>query len=333
MYIIVLMTGALLSVNRVHLIKTLKRCGPVFLAAAVCATGFGLLGGKMVGMSMGETLSYFILPNLGGGNGAGAVPMADIFNQITGTPAKDYYAKALAILTLGSTIALIFGVVLNRIGQMIPGLAGDGKTLLRDSTKETKLEGAGEVEYEPSRLDIANAFLVAASFYTVANILGKWLLPNIGGVIIHPLAYLIVLLTLANVFNIVPENLQAASNVLGDFVVEKMAPFCFAGLGIAVTDFSEFVAAITFQNFFVCFMIILGVVIGSGIIAQLVGFYPIDAIIAAGLTCSNRGDSADVILLSATGRMGLMPYAQVMSRLGGAVILALSSVVFTIFYA
>ena len=332
LYIIVLMVGSLLSVNRTHLIKTLKRCGPVFLGVLVVGTIFGIIGGKIVGMPLGDILAYFVLPNLGGGNGAGAVPMSDIFNQITGLPADAYYAKALAILTLGSTIALIFGVVLNSIGKKFPKLTGDGKTLLRDSSKSFQLEGAGEVEMKPSMIDIANAFVVAAGFYALANIFGKLLLPKIFGVILHPLAYLILFLTLANILNIIPTSLRAGAKVLSEFIVEKMGPMCFAGMGIAITDFGEFVAAISFQNFFVCFMIILGVVVGAGLIGYLVGFYPIDSIIAAGLTCSNRGDSADVILLSSTDRMGLMPYAQVLSRLGGAVVLALCSTIFTIFF-
>lgn len=331
-YIIILMAGSLLAVNRTHLLETLKRCGGVFLGAVAIGAVFGIVAGKLVGLSLAETLAYYVLPNLGGGNGAGAVPMSEIFNQVTGGSADAYYSRALALLTLGSTIALIVGVVCNKIGKVVPKWAGDGKTLLRDGTKKFKLEGAGEVEYKPSMTDIANGIVVAGGFYALANLFGKWLLPNIFGVIVHPLAYLILFLTLANVLNIIPENLRAGLKVLSEFIVEKMGPMCFAGMGIAITDFGEFVAAFSIQNLFVCFMIILGVALGAGITGWLVGFYPIDSIIAAGLTCSNRGDSADVILLGATGRMGLMPYAQVLSRLGGAVVLALSSTVFMLFF-
>ena len=331
LYIIVLMAGSLLSVNRKHLTETLKRCGPVFFGAVFGATILGIIGGKIVGIPLGDLLSYYVLPNLGGGNGAGAVPMSEIYNQVTGKPSEVYYAKALAILTLGSTIALILGVILNSLGKKFPGLAGDGKTLLRDTGKKFALEGAGEVEMNPSMTDIANAFIVATGFYAFANIVGKMMLPKIFGVIVHPLAYLILFLTLANIMDIIPTNLRAGAKVLSEFIVEKMGPMCFAGMGIAITDFSEFLTAITFQNFAACLGIELGIVMGAGIVAQIVGFYPIDAIIATGPTCSNRGDSADVILLGATDRMGLMPFAQVLSRLGGAFVLALSSTVFTAF--
>ena len=97
-------------------------------------------------------------------------------------------------------------------------------------------------------------------------------------------------------------------------------------------DFGEFVAAITLQNLFVTFMIILGIAIGAAVLGWAVGFYPIDSAIIVGLCCANRGGSADVVLLGATGRMELMPYAQVLSRLGGAIVLALSSAVFAAFF-
>ena len=48
-YIIFLITGGLLTIDRNSLLKTLKRCGPVFLGAVIGAVAFGLLGGEGLG--------------------------------------------------------------------------------------------------------------------------------------------------------------------------------------------------------------------------------------------------------------------------------------------
>lgn len=328
-YIIFLIAGGLLTIDRNILVKTLKRCGPVFVGAVAGAAAFGILGGLIFGKPVGETLAYYILPNLGGGNGSGAVPMSQIFEQVTGSSKDAYYSTAVAILTLGSTIALIIGVLLNRIGQIFPHLAGDGKNLLKTVSSSDIIE---EEPYEPTKLDLANAFLVTGSFYALANIFGNMLLPSIFGVIIHPFAYLILFLTLANVFNLIPKNLRYGAEVMSDFIIGKMGPMVFAGMGVALLDFGDFLSALTLDNVLINLLIILGVVVGSGIMGTLVGFYPIDAVIVAGLTCSNRGDSADVILLTATDRMSLIAYASAISKLGGAIVLALSSLVFTSFF-
>lgn len=58
---------------------------------------------------------------------------------------------------------------------------------------------------------------------------------------------------------------------------------------------------------------------------KLVGFYPVEAAITAGLCMANMGGTGDVAVLSAAKRMELMPFAQISSRLGGAIILIIGS--------
>lgn len=330
-FILLLMAGGILSVDRDILLKTLKRCGPVFAGTIIMGGIFGLVAGMLVGMTPANILAYYILPNLGGGNGAGAVPMSEIFEQVTGNSREAYYATALAILTLGSTIALIIGVLLNCLGDIKPSLTGDKTQLLR-SEKSGSKSTEKKSTVKPETSDIVAGFLVAGGFYALACIFGNLILPSIGSLIIHPYAYLVLFLTLGNIFDLIPERFRAGTRALQKFATGSMGPIMFAGIGLAIMDFGEFVAAITLQNLFVTFMIILGIAVGAAVLGWAVGFYPIDSAIIVGLCCANRGGSADVVLLGATGRMELMPYAQVLSRLGGAIVLALSSAVFAAFF-
>ncbi|TDX29867.1 2-hydroxycarboxylate transporter family protein [Modicisalibacter xianhensis] len=72
---------------------------------------------------------------------------------------------------------------------------------------------------------------------------------------------------------------------------------------------------------------------GAAFGAGLVGFYPIESAITAGLCMVNMGGTGDVAVLSAARRMSLMPFAQISSRLGGALILLISSVVVPLIFA
>lgn len=90
--------------------------------------------------------------------------------------------------------------------------------------------------------------------------------------------------------------------------------------------------AISLKNGIICFAIVLGAVIGTAVFGWLLGFYPIDSAITAGLCMANRGGGGDLIVLSAADRLELMSYAAVSSRLGGGLVLVLAGIVFSILY-
>lgn len=78
---------------------------------------------------------------------------------------------------------------------------------------------------------------------------------------------------------------------------------------------------------------VLGAVLGAAIIGRLVGFYPIEAAITAGFCMANMGGTGDVAVLMASKRMELMPFAQISSRLGSAVIILFASFLVPVFFA
>jgi Na+/citrate or Na+/malate symporter len=72
-------------------------------------------------------------------------------------------------------------------------------------------------------------------------------------------------------------------------------------------------------------------VLGAALLGKAVGFYPIESAISAGLCMANMGGTGDVAVLSASKRMQLMPFAQIASRLGGAIILLLAGLIIPLF--
>ena len=104
------------------------------------------------------------------------------------------------------------------------------------------------------------------------------------------------------------------------------------GIGIAYTDMGQIIEAFSPMYLILVLVVILGAIIGAGLIGRLVGFYPIEAAITAGLCMANMGGTGDVAVLMASQRMELMPFAQISSRLGGALIILMASILVPIFF-
>lgn len=65
------------------------------------------------------------------------------------------------------------------------------------------------------------------------------------------------------------------------------------GLGFDF-DLGELVAACSPANLIIAAVIVLGAILGSALVGKLVGFYPIDAAVTAGLCMANRGGAGDI---------------------------------------
>jgi Na+/citrate or Na+/malate symporter len=67
---------------------------------------------------------------------------------------------------------------------------------------------------------------------------------------------------------------------------------------------------------------------GTGfVVARFIGLYPIDTAIATGCH-SGQGGTGDVAILTAGNRMQLMPFAQIATRIGGAIMVTLTLIAF-----
>lgn len=69
-----------------------------------------------------------------------------------------------------------------------------------------------------------------------------------------------------------------------------------------------------------------------GIGGHLVGFYPIESAITAGLCTTNMGGTGDIAVLSSAKRMELLPFAQIATRICGALILVVASILIRILF-
>lgn len=326
-FICFLIVGSLVGMDRKVLIKSGSLFIPAILAAIVGSALLGVLAGLVIGKSPIEMITAYVLPIMGGGAGAGAIPMAQVYSDVTGQDSSSYLSFALAILALGNIVSILMAVVLDLVGKKFPKLAG-GDRLLRDNSKEL-FTGEKKAEEPVSMDDIGAAIFVTAGFFMLGQLMAKKILPSVMGVSIPNFAYIILLAALANILNLIPENIRRGLVKCQQFCGTKLVWIQMAGMGIAAIDFHTMLSVLSLGNLFAVVMIVVGAVIGSALFGWLVGFYPVESGVTAGLCMANMGGAGDLAVLGAAKRMNLMGYAQISSRIGGAIILLIGSLAFS----
>lgn len=326
-YIAALITGSILGMNRKLLIKAAVRYLPCICGAVVLALVFVSVFGYFFGMSAGESIAYIGIPIMGGGMGAGAVPISKVFESALGIDADVILSRLVPAVALGNAIAIVFGGLLDRVGKSFPALTGNGQLVISedDSLKQEDAQKKAD-----SVLEYGVGIIVAAAFMTLGTVLAK--LVALAGLDIHAYAWMILAVAAAKVLDAIPEKYEKAASVWYSFVSKNFTAALMLGIGVAYTDLGQIISSLTPTYLVLVLVVIIGAVLGAGIIGKLVGFYPVEAAITAGLCMANMGGTGDVAVLTAAKRMELMPFAQISSRLGGAFIILIASFLVPIFF-
>ena len=325
-YIAALITGSLLGMNRDLLIKASLRYLPTIIAGVVVALGLASLVSPLVGSNPAQAMAYVGIPIMGGGMGAGAVPIADVFAGTLKVPSTEILAKLVPAVALGNAMAIVSGGVLKKLGQSHPEWTGNGQMMRKGNFEIKKDEN-----YSPSIQDYMRGLVLALAFFSWGAILSNGVEKAIG-LKLHTYAYMIISVAIVKALNILPEKYTKAANGWYKFVAGVFTSGLMLGIGLAYTNFADIISAFSLQYIVLCAVVVIGSILGTWFMGRIMGFYPIEAAITAGLCMANMGGTGDVAVLTASDRLEIMPFAQISSRLGGALIILLASIIIPLFF-
>ena len=302
--------------------------GGLILSFALCV---GL--GAITGFGAVKALLLIALPIMGGGMGAGATPLSKIFES-TGTMSA---ADAISIMTpavaIGNAISIVMaGIIVKIIKDK--KWNGNGALMQAGSVDPKELEISPEMQKKRDDINVINlgiGLLVSCSFFIWGFILsGLWKNYVSSTVTIHAYAWMIITVAICKIFNLIPEHIEIACYQWFQFIMKNLTTTLLVGIGLCYLNINTVIETFTLQYLLLCLVTCLGAFFGAAIVGKLVGFYPVESGLTAGLCMANMGGTGDVAVLSAANRMELMPFAQISSRLGGAIILLLGSLMLSL---
>ncbi|MCX4145064.1 MULTISPECIES: 2-hydroxycarboxylate transporter family protein [Paraburkholderia] len=317
LFIASIIVGSILSMDRRVLIQGFIKIFVPLALGSVAAGIVGTLVGTVLGLGAHHTFFYIVAPIMAGGVGEGAIPLSVGYSEILHLPQGDLFAQVLPPVMLGSLTAIVFSGLLDRVGKRFPHLTGEGRLQVGEEDEmcpvQEEIRGHVDVSH------IAAAGITAITLYLLGlmcrNLFG---LPA-------PVAmlFLAVLVKLARAVS--PPLQEGAFVVYKFFSTAVTYPLLFA-IGVTMTPWDKLMAAFTFPNL-VTIVATVGTLMGTGfLVGRRLNMYPIDTAIV-NARHSGQGGTGDVAILTAANRMQLMPFAQIATRIGGAIIVTLTLIV------
>ena len=330
-YIAALITGSILGMNRKLLVKAAARYFPAIFGGLILAFGLCMGIAAIMGYPVMNALLLIALPIMGGGMGAGATPLSKIFESSSSMTAAEALSVMTPAVAIGNAVSIVLAGVLVKI---IKGkLNGNGALMQAGSIDPKELEISPEMQAKRDNLSLTNmgiGLLTSGAFFAWGFILaGAW--KALGtGITIHAYAWMIITVAICKITNILPERIEIACYQWFQFIMKNLTNMLLIGIGICYLEIGTVISSFSITYLVLCAATCIGAFVGAALIGKLVGFYPFESGVTAGLCMSNRGGTGDVAVLSAANRMELMPFAQISSRLGGAVILLLASLMLSV---
>ncbi|ODP34250.1 2-hydroxycarboxylate transporter family protein [Pandoraea sp. ISTKB] len=308
LYIACLVAGSMLGMNRKILIQGFLKMFVPLLIGTLAAIAAGCLAGLLFGFSPRHTFFFIVMPILGGGIGEGILPLSIGYSEITGEAQGHLIATMVPAALIGNVVAILSAGLLKRFGEKRPHYNGNGM-LVRSGEDRALLEGQ---HVEPA-LDLrlmGHGLLLACTLF----ILGALLAPITG---IPGPVLMIVAAAVMKVARVIPASMETGAYQMYKFMSTNLTFAILVGLGTLFVSWDKLVGAFSTAYFVICASTVIAMVVSGFFVGMWLKMFPVESAIVTACH-SGLGGTGDVAILSSSNRMGLMPFAQISTRIGGA---------------
>ena len=323
LYIACLVTGSMLGMDRRVLIQGFLRMVVPLTIGTVAAIVAGCAAGLVFGYDVKHTFFFIVMPIIAGGIGEGILPLSLAYAELIGLPQSALIATLIPAALIGNVVAIICSGILHQIGERRPHFSGKG-VLVRTGDDTALLDAPKRENALDLGLMGAGLLIACAMFIT-----GSLLSPMIG--IPGPII-MIVGACLLKMSRLLPSRMESGAHQMHRLMTVNMTFPLLVGLGTLYVPWTDLVAAFSLPYLVICAVTVLSMVASGWCAGTLLRMYEVEAAI---VTCchSGLGGTGDVAILSAANRMGLMPFAQISTRIGGAIMVVVATLLMAAFGA
>nr|WP_311529420.1 2-hydroxycarboxylate transporter family protein [uncultured Ralstonia sp.] len=316
LYIACLVAGSILGMSHRVLVQGFMRMFIPLLIGTLAAIVAGVTVGLFFGYDPKHTFFFIVIPIVGGGIGEGILPLSIGYSEILGRPQAELIAMLVPAALLGNVVAILSSGVLKSLGEKRPHLTGNGDLVKSGNDADLLRNDHPDA---PLNLSLMGAgLLISCAFFIFGALLSRF--TGIPGPIL-----MIVSAALLKVSKVLPQNMELGAYQMYKFVSTNLTFAILVGLGALFVSWRELVAAFTPGYFAICAATVLALVASGFFVGKWLGMYPVESGIVTACH-SGLGGTGDVAILSASNRMGLVPFAQISTRIGGAAMVVCATI-------
>ena len=314
LYIAAVVVGSILGMDSKMLVKGFLRIVVPVLGGSILAGLVGMAVGLACGMSPEHTFFFIVVPVMAGGVGEGAIPLSVGYAAVLGVDSGVLLADILPSVMFGSLTAILCAGFLNYYARNRPHLTGYGVLQIGEHDDPEMTASASNAPVSP--IQIAAAGVTVIALYLAGLLLQR--------VTDFPAPItMLALAVIANVLRLISHDLKSGAYAYYKFFSGAVTyPLLFA-IGVSLTPWEKLMAAFTAGRLVTIVAMVLTLFATGFLVARRVGLHPIEAAIVAGCH-SGQGGTGDVAILTAADRLQLMPFAQIATRIGGALTVTLA---------
>ena len=316
-----IIVGSILGMDRRMLIGGFLKILIPIVSGSIAAAAVGCAVGTALGLGFKHTAFMIVVPVLGGGVGEGAIPLSIGYAKLSGGAQGDLLAEILPAVMFGSLAAILLAGGLNLYGKRRPDLTGEGQ--LQPGEHDVALTGKEAPRFVPDLQTVGGAVVLAMTLFTIGALVLD--LTKFPGPV--TMLFLAVALKLGKLVS--PRLEQGAYRNYQFFAQLVTYPLLFA-IGVAKTPWEKLMSAFNAPEIITILATVTTLVATGFFTGRLANIHPIESGIVTACRAS-QGGTGDVAILSACNRMVLMPFAQVATRIGGALTVTLALALFAKF--
>ncbi|MFE1954569.1 2-hydroxycarboxylate transporter family protein [Streptomyces sp. NPDC059524] len=316
LFIAFVIVGSILSMDRTLLIRGFAKIFVPLAAGSVVALVVGTAVGTAMGLGLKHTVFFIVIPIMAGGVGEGAIPLTIGYAAIVSTSQGELLAQVLPAVFVGNLTAVLLAGLLSYLGRRRPALTGDGRLDAAPGPDLLDAAGPGPGGTQVSAAQVAAAGITAVTLYLV-------------GVLAYdlfdfpaPVVMLVLAVVLKLVHGVTP-RLQHGARFVCDFCLAAMAfPMLFT-FSATQTPWQTLVNGFAAGPLITIATTVCALVATGFAASRRVNLHPVEGALVVS-THSGMGGAGDIAILTAADRMRLMPFAQIATRIGGGITVAIA---------